>query len=431
LGPVFIADLLRLEDETGSICGQRGIAPANSPAPVETHRMTASIAEYSRELFNGGPPARLEALLGVIKRKRLRVLRFAIFVVCAGWLPLILLATLQTLVSHDGSLASFMTDYGIDARSLIAAPLLIMAEAISVPRLSRIGAQFVANGFIAAEDEQAFHNIASSTRRLRDSIDVEIAVVVISIAAGVALAFFVPLNRLPAWHTHGVAGGLRLSAAGWWNDLVTVPILLLLVFGWLWRLVLWARFLFLVSRLRLRLIATHPDHVGGLSFLEISLQTFSLFGFCLAVILAGSMINRVLHESSTIASFRYAIAGFEILMVIAVVGPLLVFTDRLVSTWREGILAYGALARTVGSQMEQKWLPRARAVTDDALQATDFSATTDLYSIVANVYSMKVAPLSIVRLGAFVASTLVPFLPVLLISIPLSFILKKIIGVFL
>jgi hypothetical protein len=393
--------------------------------------MTASIAEYSRELFNGGPPARLEALLGVIKRNRLRVLRFAIFVVCAGWLPLILLATVQTIISHDGSLRSFITDYGIHARSLIAAPLLIVAEAISVPRLSRIGAQFVANGFIAAADEQAFHSIALSTRRLRDSMDVEIAVIVISVAAGVALAFFTPLNLLPAWHTHGGVDGLRLSTAGWWNDLITVPILLLLILGWLWRLALWARFLFLVSRLRLRLVATHPDHVGGLSFLEISLQTFSLFGFCLAVILAGSMINRVLHESATIASFPYAIAGFEILMLIAVVGPLLVFTDKLVSTWREGVLAYGALARAVGSQMEQKWLPRAYAVTDDALQATDFSATTDLYSIVANVYSMKVAPLSILRVGAFMASTLLPFLPVVLISIPLSFVFEKIVGVLL
>lgn len=380
-------------------------------------------------LFSGGPPGRLETRLGLARKNRLVLLRFEIFLICVAWLPLLLLVTAQTLTAHDGSVASFIADFGIQVRSLIAAPLLVAAESTSVLRLGRIGAQFVTNELISACDEGAFDRIVQSTRRLRDSLYVEIVVVAISVALGIVLALWAPLRMMPGWQSRVSADALRLSPAGWWNDLVTVPVLLLLVLGWLWRLALWIRFLVLVSRLRLKLLATHPDRVGGLGFLEISVQSFSLFGFCLATILAGSMANRIVHGTATIGNFRYAIAGFEIVLVAVVAGPLFAFTDRIVSAWRNGVFAYGALAHAIGTQMELKWL--SRPLQNDALQASDFSATTDLFSVVANVYATKLLPLGLVRFASFVAATLLPFVPVLLASIPLSFLMKKIIGVLL
>ncbi len=61
---------------------------------------------------------------------------------------------------------------------------------------------------------------------------------------------------------------MRFSLAGWWHLLVSLPLLLILFFGWIWRLALWARFLFLMSRLNLRLIPAHPDNVGGLKICQ-------------------------------------------------------------------------------------------------------------------------------------------------------------------
>ena len=42
------------------------------------------------------------------------------------------------------------------------------------------------------------------------------------------------------------------------------------------RLLLWACFKFLMSRLDLKLIPGHPDHTGGLKFLSSSLRGFRL-----------------------------------------------------------------------------------------------------------------------------------------------------------
>jgi hypothetical protein len=78
--------------------------------------------------------------------------------------------------------------------------------------------------------------------------------------------------------------------------LVSVPLLLLLLLGWLWRVLLWWRFLWLTARLDLRLIPGHPDLAGGLMFVGSSLRSFWLLSFALGAIAAGTVANRVTNE---------------------------------------------------------------------------------------------------------------------------------------
>jgi len=367
--------------------------------------------------------------VGLMKSNRPNVAFRAILIVIAGWVPLFLLSAVQSAFWHDGSLASFLTDFGVQARTLVAAPLLIVSEAVCLPPLSRIGAHFVTNGLIAPADEPLFARLVTSTRRLLDSLAVEIAICVLAIGIGASLAYFVPPDAHGAWHRAPSAGGVVFSPAGWWNVLVTLPLQLVLVLAWFWRLMLWTRFLFRVSRLRLRLIAAHPDHAGGLRFIEISLQTFALLGFSFAVIPAGVIANQMVHYSAPIATFQYGVAGFEFIIITVIAGPLLFFIGQLLDNWCEGVLAYGSLASSLGSQLEKKWF--SRPTEAEALETNDFSATTDLYAIVANVYTIKALPLTLTRLAVFVVATLVPYLPLLLIEMPFSLILQKIAGVLL
>lgn len=101
-------------------------------------------------------------------------------------------------------------------------------------------------------------------------------------------------------------------------------------------------------------------------------------------------------------------------------GPLLVFMRPLRDARVRGVIEYGALASTMGQAFERKWLPRVGSVGEQELQVPDFSATTDLYSTVANVYQIKPAPLSIAGLGLIVGAAVVPFLPIVLTIIPVN-----------
>ena len=91
---------------------------------------------------------------------------------------------------------------------------------------------------------------------------------------------------------------------------------------------------------------------------------------------------------------------------------------QLLEARQRGMAEYGALAGSVGEAFERKWLKRAWDADQKALEVGDFSATTDLFQVVANVYGIKIAPLSLVGLALLAACALAPLLPVLLMVVP-------------
>jgi hypothetical protein len=92
---------------------------------------------------------------------------------------------------------------------------------------------------------------------------------------------------------------------------------------------------------------------------------------------------------------------------------------------------YGTLAVRLGEELEHKWLRLQQPPDKAALEVPDFSATTDLYSIVSNVYAMLIVPLEAKNVAMLVAVALLPFLPVALLAVPIDVILKKVADILL
>jgi hypothetical protein len=388
-----------------------------------------AVSGYAGGLFDVGPPAKLETLAGLMSARHPNIALRATLAICAGWLPLALIAAAQTLLLHDHSLESFAADYGLHARSLIAAPLLIVADGLCAPRLSAVAMYFQTARLIPPAEEPDFVEIVRSTFRLRDSSALEIALIGLVAAIVFLLTSRVPLGDLAEWQIAGALGTPMRSIAGWWHNLVTVPIFLMLLFGWVWRLGLWGRFLYLTSRLKLQLIAAHPDRSGGLGFLNIAVLAFALLGFSLNTLVAGAVANRVMHDGASLLSFRYAVLAGEFILLAIFLGPLLFFAAPLSAAWRSGVLKYGALARDVGMELERKWFSALPG--PEALQVQDFSATTDLYAITSNAFEIRTLPVDFRRIAVLVVATLLPYVPVVLMSVPLKELMKRIAGVLL
>jgi hypothetical protein len=85
--------------------------------------------------LDGGPPRWLQRSLGLIKPDEPRIARRAEIVVLVGWAPLVVLAIAEGLLLRNHVAQSFFADFAVHARSLVAAPLLILAEADCIPRL--------------------------------------------------------------------------------------------------------------------------------------------------------------------------------------------------------------------------------------------------------------------------------------------------------
>jgi hypothetical protein len=407
---------------------QRDLAASDLPARPDREDTVADGADAARVrgplLFAGGPLRTLVGGIGLIRRDKPQTMH-ALAVVLAGWLPLVLLTAWHGDLVRWESGNSFILDFGIYTRFLIAAPLLLMAEAISVPRLAAIAREFIAAGLVRDVDRGRYEAAISSSRRLMGSRMVALGFLVIAYTIVFALVEATPAGLVPSWQ--GRLSPFAPSLAGWWSLLVSLPLLLLLLLGWLWRIFLWTRFLWLMNRVDLQLVPAHPDRAAGLGFVGSSLQAFMPFGFILGVIAAGPVANQVVHHHLPPQQFR-SVAITTILISLALcVAPLLVFMRRLIEQHYRGILQYGALAMHVGERFQSRWL-KSNPLAGGPLDMSEFTGPNSLFSMTANARSVRFLPLELRSVGLLALVTFLPFVPVWLVDVRFADLAKTLRG---
>ena len=374
-------------------------------------------------LFGPGPFPHFQRSLGLFRPVGTNIAPRAFTCILLGWFPLLALVFV-TSTPRWTPVWSFVTDFGTHARSLIAAPLFIFCEPACLKKLAAIVNHFVKAGVVERDEMPRFDELVASNRSLINGTLAE--VVAILAAYGIA---FVVVRHLPElgmrpWYLTE-ENSTTMSLAGWWYSFVSLPLLLILFFGWLWRILLWGRFLVRVSTMKLRLIAAHPDRASGLKFLNASLVAFMPLALTLGVVTAGASANQLLYNNATAETVQTLAASLTVAVLILFVGPLLIFVLKLHAKKVEGIYTYGSLADDVGRQFEEKWLRNYEEFRSGALEAPDFSATTDLYQVVANVHDMKLFPFELRAVLSLIVAALLPFIPVVLLMMPIKLIVTE------
>jgi hypothetical protein len=386
--------------------------------------MTGSQVEDD-SLFDGGPPTRLRMWL----RPRSLVLPLPsrqITAVLVAWVPLALFAAARGDLIGPAGPGSFVHDFAVHARYLIALPLLLAAQAACTSSLARFARHFLTSGLISDADRGRFDAAVASTRGLRDAAAAEIAIFAAAYAIVATVIYTVSPQLLPAWYLAVHGARLHFSPAGWWHALVSLPLLLIVLIGWFWRLFLWARFLWMMSRLRLKLLPVHPDGMGGLRFVAYSATAHAPLGFVLGVIAAGTVANRIVHEGAALLSFKYLVLGLAGCVVAVIVAPLALFAGVLMSAWQRSVLEYGALADHIGLEFERNWVGRSADIVRDASLPGALTATANVFTLTSRIYSMRFIPVDTRSVIALFGITLVPFSPIILMALPLDVVIKDI-----
>ena len=350
-----------------------------------------------------------------------RVLRRMALVVLVGWVPIVLIAAVQPLLLPVAGLSSVGQDLAVHCRSLLAAPLFVLAEAFCAPRLAGMAEFFLSAELVQEHDRPRFERAKASTRHLRDSPVAEGVVVILAYAIVGALLY--QDGALPEWHQNARGPLSPFSPAGWWHVAISLPLLLVLFLGSLWRVLLWARFLWLMSRLDLKLVPAHPDLAAGLRFISYSVRAFSPVGLAIGVVVAGRVANGVLMRGDALSAHQPAVIGLVVFVTVVFCGPVILFWGKLRQAWADGVFRYGAIAGSLGRTFEHKWL-EGRRISESALAVPDFSEVTDLYQIVGNVYSMKLLPIEMWSVVTLIVTTLLPMLLIVLFSLPLDVVLQ-------
>ncbi len=382
------------------------------------------------DLFEGGPPLGLTALARLPVPACPNIVARALLVVALGWLPLLVLTIVAPAHNPQLELESFIHDIGVHARFAAAAPLFVIAHVVCARRLGAIAYNFSSSGVLQEDDLPELAREIEISRRLVNSHWAELMTAILAYGAVFAL-LGMDSSRfdLASWASPG--DGVSPSFAGWWQVLVSLPLLLMLLLGWVWRILVWTRLLHKIARMDLVLIAAHPDHAGGLGFLAQSVRAFTIVGAGLGSITAGRFAQVNLLGTASQFTNGFLIGGTVLIVLVICVGPLLAFSQPMMLAWRSAAMEYGALGTTLGVRFERKWLPGSKDDQSEMLSVGDFSAATDLYSVVANVFEMRAVPVDKRSMIMLVAATMAPFVPGILLSMPVKVLLTDLRGLLL
>jgi hypothetical protein len=207
---------------------------------------------------------------------------------------------------------------------------------------------------------------------------------------------------------------VELTRTGWWFVYVSAPIFQFLLLRWYFRLLVWWRFLWQVSRLPLDLKASHPDRAGGLGFLGDSMSGFVPVLFAQGVVVSGLITSRVVFAGHSALEFRAEIVLLVILLVAVIAAPLLFFSPDMTAARRAGLRKYGALATSYVREFERKWLTDSAPPGETLVGSADIQSLADLAGSSDVVLEMRAAPFDRRMLIQLVIATAAPFLPLVL-----------------
>jgi hypothetical protein len=337
--------------------------------------------------------------------------RRLLMITAVAWLPLLLLAAFPS-AGNLGRL-SFLHDVEVQIRFLVALPVLIVAELIVHARLRPVVRSFVDRSLVLPQDLPRFHGAIESAIKLRNSIPLEIGLLLFVYPFSLLLWKARTALGVPTWYANP-GGQWHLTPAGMWYVFVSIPLLRFILLRWYIRLFIWFRFLWHVSRINLNLIPSHPDRAAGLAFLGKSAYAFGPLLFAQGVMLAGLVAERVLYKGESLVSFKLQIGGFVVFFVLAILGPLLMFTPRMARAKRKGLADYGLLAQHYVESFEQKWVRRLPASSEELLGTGDIQSLADLGNSYAMVRDMRAVPFGLEDISRLAAATAAPLLPLLL-----------------
>jgi hypothetical protein len=356
--------------------------------------------------------------------------RRLIFITAISWFPLLVLSIWEGHAWGSDLSLPFLRDVDAQARFLVALPLLLAAELFVHRRMRDVARQFLDRGLIPDSHRSIFDKAAASATRLRNSMGAELLLV--AFVYGVGVLFLWRKNaelNVASWYNPTLDGSIHPSLAGWWFALFSLPLFQFLLFRWYYRLFIWARFLWQVSRIKLDLVPTHPDRSAGLGFLSNVTYAFMPLMLAQGTLLAGMIANRLFYTGAHLTQFKVDIAGVVLLALAMVLAPLLVFSPHLERAKRAGRREYGTLAQRYVREFDRKWLRGGAAPDELLIGSSDIQSLADMgnsYEVVSEMTWFPFTTKTVLELGI---SAIAPLLPLALTMVPLDQLLDRLLKI--
>jgi hypothetical protein len=351
-------------------------------------------------------------------------------ITAVAWLPLVLLTIFFGRFA-GGVKVPFLYDLDVHARLLFALPSMVLAELVVYTLMRSVVTQFVERQIIIDNLRPTFNAVISSAMRLRNSLAAEIGLLLFVVLAGHFIWREALALHSNTWYATVSSSGRSYTPAGYWYSFVSVPVFQFILIRWYYRIFIWCRFLFQVSRLDLNLVALHPDRCCGLGFLGNVTFAFAPVLMAHTGVIAGFIANRILHEGATLSNYRLELVGIAGFLLAIVLGPLCVFIPKLYAARLAGLRTYGRLASDYVAGFAGKWARGAMVGGEPLLGSADIQSLADLGHSFAIVKETKLVPFGKDTVIRFLVVIALPLTPLVFTLFSLEELLSRLIKVVL
>jgi hypothetical protein len=359
----------------------------------------------------GGPLHRLGRRLRLV-RGGTNTIPLGLAIAACTWGPVVVLALVEGLTSQVFSHALI----GGHVRLLLCIPLLFACEAWLAQQVPEFLRRIVRSDIVPQASVPLLRAEVGRIARWGSSWIPEAACLMVAIL----LSWKAPhLDRLGASAARDPSVPVsEMTLTGQWYFLVCLPVFRFLLLRWIWRLGLWWRLLWRVSRLDLRLVPTHPDGVAGLGYLEVVHTTFIPAVFALAAIESAALAEDLAAGAIAFPAIYPDVALVMIVSALVVIAPLCVFAPKLWECRARGFADYMGLASRYVREFEAKWVSSPTAANEPLLGSSDIQSLADLSNSTARVRDLRLAPVSRRFVLSVAIAAALPFLPLTLFELP-------------
>jgi len=383
----------------------------------------SSIEHFS--LSEGGPFDRALTKLHLHDKQR----TIAVAALCITWLPLVLLTGIEGTL-YSGGQTSFLYDIAMQARLLLAMPLLVLIK-LAIDSKVIVVTRYLSEALMNEEERE--HILTTALQRAAKWTNSTLTEIILLLMVIATTAIFVQggvYTGLRAgtgsWMATSREGSQTLTYAGYWAIFISIPFFQFLLSRWLWRYFVWILLLFRLSKAKLNLLPTHADRAGGLGIILLAQRSFNLFFLTGSVLISGGLITRLIQNPDSFNTIRSEMIGYVVLCLVLLIGPLFFFTGKLVRAKNEGLLHLSHLGATLSRQFEKEWvndLPGEKGITE---KKPDPSMIYDYSGIYDSLQLLRVIPITPRDIISMALTLFAPFIPILFIHFSVAELLQRI-----
>lgn len=187
-------------------------------------------------------------------------------------------------------------------------------------------------------------------------------------------------------------------------------------------MIIWIHFLNRMSQLRLALLSTHPDQMGGLGLLTRAQLSFGVIFSAVGAMMSSTLANDIIHSGHGLTEIKWEIIGFILISLVIITSPMCTFFSQLLDIKRRDLGRYSSLAYELSKAFQTRWLKDKNmdGIGESLITAADPSAMADFSAVYDTASTMRLIPLNKRQVVGLVIILVAPFVPLIFTQISIK-----------